>query len=85
MSCSESWVGSQERSWAKFLSDQGYDVWMGNNRGNIYSRGHKTISADDDAFFDYSFFEIGAYDLPAMINYVRDKTGQEKIAYIGHS
>ena len=43
------------------------------------------MSADDDEYFDFSFYELGAYDLTAMIDYVRDFTGQDKIAYIGHS
>jgi hypothetical protein len=59
---------------------------MGNNRGNIYSRGHTTLnSAEDDEYFDFSFFEIGAYDLPAMIDYVRSYTDTDKVAYIAHS
>ena len=86
MSCSEVWVGAQDRSWAKFLSDAGYDVWMGNNRGNIYSRGHRFLDPEvDDEFFDFSFHELGAFDMPAMIDYVREYTGQDKIAYIGYS
>jgi lysosomal acid lipase/cholesteryl ester hydrolase len=49
---------------------------MGNNRGNVYSRGHKTLNPeDDDEYFDYSFYEFGKYDIPAMIDYVRDYTG----------
>ena len=48
---------------------------MGNNRGNIYSRGHLSMSADDDEYFDFSFYELGSYDLTAMVDYVRDFTG----------
>ena len=48
---------------------------MGNNRGNVYSRGHKILSAeDDDDYFDYSFYEFGESDIPAMIDYVREYT-----------
>jgi pimeloyl-ACP methyl ester carboxylesterase len=28
---------------------------------------------------------MGIYDLPAMIDYVRDQSKQEKVSYIGHS
>lgn len=49
---------------------------MGNNRGNIYSRGHTSLDPEKDSeFFEYSFFEMGAYDLPAMVDYVRNYTG----------
>jgi len=36
-------------------------------------------------YFDYSFYELGKYDAPAQIDFVRAKTGYDKIAYIGHS
>ena len=35
-------------------------------------------------FFN-SWHEIGARDLPAMIDYILEKTGNKKIFYIGHS
>ena len=35
--------------------------------------------------FLYSWDEMGKYDIPAMIDQILDKTGQQKIFYIGHS
>ncbi|XP_061708425.1 lipase 3-like [Cydia pomonella] len=71
------------------LADAGYDVWMGNQRGNIYSRQHVSLNPNDSKekleFFDYSWEDVGTIDLPAMIDYALAFTGQEKLHYIGHS
>lgn len=37
------------------------------------------------AYFFCSWHEIGTYDLPAMIDYVLQTTGREKLFYLGHS
>ena len=64
-------------------------MWLGNNRGSLYGRKHETLKPDkkEDSkkFFDYSFFELGKYDLPAQVDYVLEQTGQQKITYLGHS
>lgn len=61
-----------DNSLAYVLANAGYDVWLGNNRGNIYSRKHQTLNPDIDTakFFDFSFYELGKYDLPANVDYI---------------
>lgn len=63
---------------------------MGNVRGNHYSRHHETLQPDGNMFhrrrfWEFSWHEIGMYDLPAMIDYVLQHTKSEKLQYIGHS
>lgn len=69
------------------LADAGYDVWLGNNRGNKYSRKHKILDPNKNAekFWDFSWNEMGKYDLPAEIDYVLSNTGQDSLFYAGHS
>lgn len=70
---------------AYLLADAGFDVWMGNARGNTYSRKHISLNPDKAKFWKFSWNEIGYYDLPAMIDYVLKETGNEKLHYVGHS
>ena len=69
------------------LANAGYDVFLGNNRGNQYSNRHKTLDPikDDKKFHDYSFVEYGKYDLPAQINSALAISGNQKLTYVGHS
>ncbi|XP_046645897.1 lipase lipl-4-like [Daphnia pulicaria] len=80
-------VGSTNSSLAFILADHGFDVWLGNARGNTYSRKHVSFNPDqDEAFWDFSWDEMGQYDIPSSIDYVLNATGQEKLAaYFGYS
>ncbi|XP_035891469.1 lipase 3-like [Anopheles stephensi] len=70
---------------AYLLADQGYDVWLGNARGNRYSRHHDTINPDHSSFWKFSWHEIGRYDIPATIDYILEQTGHRRLQYVGHS
>lgn len=70
---------------AYYLSDNGYDVWLGNARGNKHSMNHKTLSPNSGDFWKFSWHEIGHYDLPAMIDHVLKVTGSSRAFYVGHS
>ena len=85
----DSWMGmvsNGEKSPAIYLAKQGFDVWVGNNRGNSYSRHHKTLIPDVDAKYDdYTFEDMGLYDTKAMIQHINNTTKIPKIAFLGIS
>lgn len=89
LSSSADWVlAIPEKALGFVLADAGYDVWMGNYRGNTYSRDHVRLNPNslfDSKFWIYSWDECGIYDIPAMIDLILKKTGHEQIHYLGHS
>lgn len=72
-------------SLAYLLSDNGYEVWLANVRGTRYSKQHTTLSQELKEYWDFSWHEIGYYDLPAMIDYIINATNANKLHYIGFS
>ncbi|XP_072396914.1 lipase 3-like [Diabrotica undecimpunctata] len=87
LASSDDWVlmGSK-RGLAYILADEGYDVWLGNCRGNYYSRNHTKWNPDkDEQFWQFSWHEIGTTDIPAMIDFILEKTGMTRLYHIGHS
>lgn len=86
MGSSDNWnTNTEDNSLAYLLSDAGYDVWMGNFRGNIYSRRHVNMTSQEPQFWRFSYDEMARHDLPAMLEHVLVETGVEKVVYVGHS
>jgi len=85
---SSNWVISYdypEKSLGYILADAGYDVWLGNFRGNTYSRAHRSLDPEELPYWLFSWDEMAKYDLPTMLNKALDTTGQTQLFYIGHS
>ncbi|CAB3241286.1 unnamed protein product [Arctia plantaginis] len=67
-------------------SDNCYDVWAPNVRGNVYSRNHTRFNPDTNSeFWDFSIDEMAMYDLPAVIDYVLKETSETQLSYVAHS
>lgn len=73
-----------ENSPALTLVDQGYDVWLGNNRGNFYSRAHVSMTEKDSAYWKFGPEDMGMQDLPTLIDFILAKRNLNQLeAYIG--
>ncbi|CZT23991.1 related to triglyceride lipase-cholesterol esterase [Ramularia collo-cygni] len=84
---SEVWVciTEQERCLPFLLVDQGYDVWLGNNRGNKYSKKSLHYGPIDLPFWNFSMDDFAFHDIPDSINYILSTTEQPSLSYIGFS
>ncbi|KAL7730697.1 hypothetical protein ACLKA6_003468 [Drosophila palustris] len=87
-SCSDIWILNGPNDGLPYLlADAGFDVWIGNGRGNTYSRNHTSLSTEHPYFWRFSWHEIGYYDIASMIDYAlkTNGQGQKSIHYVGHS
>jgi lysosomal acid lipase/cholesteryl ester hydrolase len=84
---SDGWVCNSEENCIPFiLANLGYDIWLGNSRGNKHSRIHKKYNSESKEMWNFSFHEMGLYDLPAYIDHItKINTWSQKIIYIAHS
>lgn len=64
----EDWVAlGPEKSLAFILADAGYDVWLGNARGNMHSRKHVKYNPTwNGKFWDFRF--VGTHQLKLDIS-----------------
>jgi lysosomal acid lipase/cholesteryl ester hydrolase len=61
-------------------------VWLGNQRGTKYSLGHNSYDYKTSKdYWLFSYTEMGKYDAPAQVDYIRSISGAAKVAFIGHS
>ena len=84
---SDGWVcNGEEHSIPFIFAKNNFDVWISNSRGNKYCKEHEKYNNESFEFWQFSFHEMGLYDIPAVINYINsvNKSG-EKIIYFGHS
>ena len=84
---SDGWVcNGEDHSLPFIFAKNDFDVWISNSRGNKYCKQHDKYDTKSFEFWQFSFHEMGIYDIPAVINYINsiNKSG-EKIIYFGHS
>ncbi|KAF2107660.1 Alpha/Beta hydrolase protein [Lophiotrema nucula] len=84
---SEVWVclTERERCLPFELVERGYDVWLGNNRGNKYSKKSVHTAPTSTAFWDFSMDQFAFHDIPDSIDYILRTTHQPSLSYIGFS
>lgn len=84
---SEVWVclTEEERCLPFVLASKGYDVWLGNNRGNKYSKKSTKFSPTSSGFWNFSMDEFAFHDIPDTIDYVLNTTSQPSLSYVGFS
>lgn len=82
----DAWLlNGPENSLPYLFSRNGFDVWLGNNRGNVYSRHNVFYNSSEREFWNFSWHEMSIYDMPAMIDFIRSYTGEQKMHFIGIS
>ncbi|KAI5856439.1 Alpha/Beta hydrolase protein [Tricharina praecox] len=84
---SEVWVCllDKEQCLPFVLAEKGYDVWLGNNRGNKYSKKSIHHPSSSAKFWDFSIDDFAFHDIPDSINYILETTNQPSLSYVGFS
>ncbi|KAM9991291.1 hypothetical protein ACTFIZ_004706 [Dictyostelium cf. discoideum] len=82
-----SWVNQLNvyQSLGFILADAGFDVWINNVRGTRYSNSSIYLDPSERPFWQFSFDQMAEFDLPCVIDYVLQVTGNSKVGYVGHS
>ena len=82
-----SWFDTDEESLPSLLIKAGYDVYVSNDRGTKNSLSHTEIDPIGDAktYFDFSFAEIGMYDIPANLFFIKERARALPLTYIGYA
>ena len=71
----DSFIINGEMSQAFIAAREGYDVWLPNFRGNKHSMAHQTLNSTFDLEYWHRAiaFKAAKYDLPAFINFAKEK------------
>ena len=78
-------ISNAKNSLPFMLSDNGYDVFLGSRRGTKYSTNHTSLSTESKEFWNFTWHEVGYYDLKAMIDFTLEVTNKTKCFYVGYS
>ncbi|VDP15604.1 unnamed protein product [Soboliphyme baturini] len=80
------WISNLPHESAPFIfADAGFDVWLGNFRGNTYGKQHLRLSPNSQEFWQFSWDQMAEYDLPAMVKMALNVSGANHLYYMGHS
>lgn len=66
------------------LANAGYDVWLGNFRGTMYSKNHTNLATDDPRFWNFNIDDYGLLDTKAFVDFIYNATEREMVV-IGYS
>jgi len=72
-------------SFPYILADDGFDVWLGNNRGNGVSMTYKYATPDQEKFWDFTWDDMATYDVPTQVDFILKFTNSSKLSIAGHS
>ncbi|CAG9815304.1 unnamed protein product [Phaedon cochleariae] len=67
------------------LIQEGYDVYLINFRGTLFSTGHTNMTQSDYDYWMYSFHEMGICSTLTALDLVARISGKPKSIYIGYS
>lgn len=87
LSCSGAWITPGQNSLPFYFLEQGYDVWLGNNRSWFEAK-HEYYEGNlmhSEKYWDWDMRELAYYDLPCILtNVLSHKPNHEKLILIGH-
>ncbi|EEQ38398.1 putative sterol esterase [Clavispora lusitaniae] len=88
LSCSGAWLTPGQNSLPFYFLEQGYDVWMGNNRCGFEPK-HEHYSGNlmhNEEFWDWDIRSLASFDLPCIMdNVLSHKPNHDKLVLVGHS
>eukprot|EP00697_Spironema_sp_BW2_P012880 gnl/Spiro4/29562_TR14483_c0_g1_i1.p1 gnl/Spiro4/29562_TR14483_c0_g1~~gnl/Spiro4/29562_TR14483_c0_g1_i1.p1 ORF type:complete len:391 (+),score=95.53 gnl/Spiro4/29562_TR14483_c0_g1_i1:66-1238(+) len=77
------WISnSVDQSLGFILSRAGYDVWLGNQRGNRFS---SRMADGGDYNWAFTMDEMARFDDEALLTYITNATSKPRISWVGHS
>lgn len=86
LSCSGAWLTPGRNSLPYYFMEQGYDVWMGNNRCGFEPR-HTYYEGNlmhNEEFWDWDVRALATYDLPSLIDNVLLHSDHDKLCLVAH-